>query len=279
MFKGTEFQVCDFLRELSESGYSYGAVNAARCALSILLPKRNGVETIGRGYWVTRAARAAYLRRPPEPKHTTFWDVRKVFKTIKLWGRNVNLTLKYLGFKVLVLLLLVTGQRGQVARALSINRMREHDDGSVSFVLTTPMKTARTGEKLLELRLTPYNAVSKLCVVRALKEYLRRTEKIRKSKLLFVSYIKKHKAVSRDTIGRWVTHVLRVSGIDVRRFGPHSLRGAGVSAGTRLGVCTDTLLQYGSWRNVATMARFYQKEVEIEPVQNLGNVLLDEAAS
>ena len=101
---------------------------------------------------------------------------------------------------------------------------------------------------------------------------------MRKSNMLFVSYIGKHKAVSQGTIHRWITHVMRVSGVNVRKYGPHSLRGAGVSAGTRLGVRTDILLQYGSWRNMATMARHYQKEVEVEADRDLGQVLLDQAA-
>ena len=278
IFQGTEMQVCEFLRELSEAGYAYGSVNAARCALSAISPKVHGVYTVGKSYWVTRAARAAYLRKPPTPKYTRFWDVRLVLKTIKLWGRNKNLSLKYLGFKVLVLLLLVTGQRSQVALMLRLDRMSEYDDGSVGFVLTKPLKTAKTGDKLVELKLQPYNTQSKLCVIRALKQYLERTRDLRKSKFLFVSFRKKHEAVSKGTIARWIAHVLRVSGVNIGKYGPHSLRGAGVSAGTRLGVNTDVLLKYGSWRNMSTMARHYQKEVEVLPDENLGRVLLDEVA-
>ena len=224
---------------------------------------------------MSRAVKAAYLRKPPEPRYSKFWDVRLVLKTMKLWGRNAKLSLKYLGFKLLVLMLLVTGQRSQVALALSIDRMTEYDDGSVGFILTKPMKTAKTGERLLELKLLPYDTVSKLCVVRTLREYLSRTKDLRLSKDLFVSYVKKHKGVSKGTIARWITHVLRVSGVNVTKYGPHSLRGAGVSAGAKMGVNMDILLKYGSWRRAATMARHYQKPVEVDPDQDLGRCLLD----
>ena len=274
----SEAQVCDFLRQMSDDKYSYGAINAARCALSVVLPKTTNMDTMGRRYWVTRAVRTAYLRNPPKPKYTSFWDIRLVFKTIKKWGRNSKMSLKRLCAKVLCLMLLVSGQRGQMALALSLDKMEEWDDGSVTFVLLHPLKTAKTGESLLRLKFLPYHTDVRLCVVRALRRYIERTAEIRKSQLLFVSYVKPHKAVSRDTISRWVLHTMRVSGICTKRFGAHSLRGAGVSTGARLGISTDLLLKYGSWRNEATMAKHYLKKVEVTPRANLGEVLLDQAA-
>ena len=272
----SEMQVCDFIREMSEAGYSYGAVNTARCALSVVLPKRQDGSTMGKRYWVSRAVRAAYLRNPPKPKYAEFWDIRIVLRCLKSWGSNEDMTLRRLGFKLLLLLLLVTGQRGQVARALSIKEMQEWDDGSVSFILLTPMKTARTGEKLLELHLKPYYRDPALCVVRVLKAYLSKTRRLRKSPLLFVSFRKPHQAVSRDTIARWIVQTMRVSGINTKKYGSHSLRGAGVSAGARMGVSTNLLLKYGSWRNERTMAKHYKKNVEVQPDEGLGRVILDE---
>ena len=277
-YNATEAQVCAFLQSLSEAAYSYGAVNTARCALSVVLPKGKNGETMGKRYWVSRACRSAYLRNPPRPKYTYFWDVKIVFRCIKNFGRNSKMSLAKLGRKVLVLLLLVSGQRGQVARALSLDHMTSWDDGSITFNLLYPMKTARTGEKLAQLKLEPYHREPKLCVIRALKRYLERTEKLRKSRLLFVSYVKPHEDVSRDTISRWVLHVMRVSGVNTNRFGPHSLRGAGVSSGARLGISTDLLLKYGSWKGKTTMARHYQKPILAEPTDTLGARLLDDMA-
>ena len=47
----TVAQVLKFLRIYFETGVGYGAVNAARCALSLVLPKRNG-KTMGENRFV-----------------------------------------------------------------------------------------------------------------------------------------------------------------------------------------------------------------------------------
>ena len=280
----SRFQVCAFIRTLSEEGYSSGAINCARCALSILLPRMPTGETMGAEYWVSRAVRAAWLVNPSGPKYNKFWNVGKVFKTVKEWGKNGELLLEYLVKKLLILLLLTTGQRGQVALALNIDSMEQQDDGTIVFVLTKFMKTAKTGDRLERLVLKPYHAEKRLCVVRTLREYLLRTQKMRhvvdenevehEYKELFLSYKSPHEPVSRDTISRWVVWVLKKSGVAVK-FRAHSTRGAGVSAGASVGVPTNVLLKYGSWKSERTMAKHYCKEIQDDPHVDLGTVLLD----
>ena len=267
---------------MSEEGYSAGAINCARCALSILLPRSDIGQTMGARYWVGRAVKAAWLQNPGGPKYSKFWDVGKVFRCLKTWGKNEQMTLERLGKKLLMLILLVTGQRGQVALALDIDQVEQVDDGTVTFVLTEFMKTARSGDRLEKLILKPYHKIPRLCVVRTLREYLNRTELLRQSdddedaeyKLLFLSFKSPYEPVSRDTISRWVLFVLRESGV-VGKYGAHSTRGAGVSAGSKLGVGVDVLLKYGSWKSEKTMATHYRKPVESEPDTDLGTVLLD----
>jgi hypothetical protein len=52
-----------------------------------------------------------------------------------------------------------------------------------------------------------------------LKEYLKQTAALRKDcKKLFISYVKHHGQVSRDTISRWLKIVMTRGGIDVNYF-------------------------------------------------------------
>ena len=161
--------------------------------------------------------------------------------------------------------------------ALDIDCMEQDDDGTVHFTLTQFMKTARTGDRLERLTLKPYDTNKNLCVVRALKVYLIRTEPLREVdddfefKELFLSYISPFNPVSRDTISRWVVWVLRKSGVGVK-FGAHSTRGAGVSAGAMVGVATNVLLKYGSWKSEQTMAKHYCKPILEDPKVDLGTV-------
>ena len=61
-----------------------------------------------------------YERNPPKPKYDQFWDVSLVSNLFKAWCNNRHLSLKVLGCKVAILLLLVTGYRGQTIVALSL---------------------------------------------------------------------------------------------------------------------------------------------------------------
>jgi len=76
-----------------------------------------------------------------------------------------------------------------------------------------------------------------------------------------VSYTKPHKAVSRDTIGRWVKSVLSSAGIDTKKFKPHSTRTAAVSAASNSLVSLDEILSTTGWLPESTFAKFYNKPV------------------
>ena len=187
------------------------------------------------------------------------------------------LSLEKLVKKLLILLLLISGHRGQVDLALSLDRMETLDDGSVRFVLSKPMKTARTGQPLDTLNLPPYDRKPRLCVVKTLKEYIERTRPLRCDNDLFLSYTRPFGKVSRDTISRWVVSTLKEAGVGTDRYGVHSTRGAGVSTGAKLGAASNVLLSYGSWKSERTMAKHYRKPVHTSKQVPLGTVLLDNA--
>ena len=142
------FKVCKFLKMLSQQKLSFGAVNAARCALSVLMPDFSKGNSIGKN---CRAVHTAYLQNPPKPKYKPFWDVNLVFKVIRTWGANSKMSLRLLSEKLVVLFLLVSGQRGQVIVAIDVDAVVNTDDG-LEITLNKPMKTARTGESLQKIR-------------------------------------------------------------------------------------------------------------------------------
>lgn len=76
-----------------------------------------------------------------------------------------------------------------------------------------------------------------------------------------MSYTKPHKAVSRDTIGRWVKTVLSSAGIDTKKFKPHSTRAAAVSEASNASVSLDEILSTAGWSSESTFAKFYNKPV------------------
>ena len=57
-----------------------------------------------------------------------------------------------------------------------------------------------------------------------LKEYLKRTKRIRSSSYLLVSYIKPFAQVSTATISRWIRMVMFAAGIDINKFKAHTVQ-------------------------------------------------------
>ena len=144
-----------------------------------------------------------------------------MFSAFREWGRNHTLKLKLLTLKLTVLLLLVTSQRGQTILNLRIDSL-EITEVAV-FRLQKLLKHNRLGDPLDSLVLKPFDACYRLCVVRTLKEYLKRTEGLRgEDKQLLVSFVAPHRAVSRDTLARWTLKVLDLAGIDTSQYKGHS---------------------------------------------------------
>ena len=260
LYQPTLAQACMFLRTLVAKGLGYGAINAARSALATILPKYDGTD-FGKHKIVCWIVKAAYERNPPAPRYSTFWDVTKVFDLFKAWGRNSLLALKLLSFKLTMLLLLVTAQRGQTIIALSVENLQLGRE--CVFKMTKLLKHNRMGDPLDTITIRPFDDCHRLCVVRCLKEYIRRTKSLRKGHTqLLVSFVQPHKSISRDTLARWTIEVLKLAGIDTSRYRSHSTRGAAASAANKAGVPINLILRSAGWRNEHSFAKYYNKNID-----------------
>ena len=77
---------------------------------------------------------------------------------------------------------------------------------------------------------------------------------------LFISYVKPHKAVGTNTIGRWLKQLLHDSGIDTTIFKAHSTRAASVSKVSH-SLPTDTILRHVGWKSDCVFRKFYNKRI------------------
>jgi site-specific recombinase XerD len=90
-------------------------------------------------------------------------------------------------------------------------------------------------------------------VLEYLKEYIKRTTVLRgEQSKLFVSFVKPHKAVTKDTIARWVKSILQQSGIDTDKFTCHSTRAASTSCVKAAGLNLKQIMQSAGWSNSST---------------------------
>lgn len=172
-----------------------------------------------------------------------------------------TLTLKDLTLKLLMLLLLVTGQRGQSIHLLNIVTMHLSDTSCV-FNLTSHIKTSKPGKPASAITVQEFKQDCCMCPIKTLKEYLKRTDTIRgDEQQLFISFVKPHKSVTRDTISRWAKIVLQRSGIDTDLFTSHRTRAASASKAKQKDVPLDEILSQAGWSTADTFRKFYDKPI------------------
>ena len=98
-----------------------------------------------------------------------------------------------------------------------------------------------------------------------MKFYIAQTEQLRSvengSESLFISFIKPHKKVSKDTIARWIRSVLHVSGIDIVKYSASSVRSAAASKAKAMNVPIMHIMAKAGWSSEATFAKYYDKEI------------------
>jgi len=157
--------------------------------------------------------------------------------------------------------LIVRGQRGQSIHLMTLSAMKL-TESVCQFQILQHTKTSKPGHSSRSITISEFEQDRRICPLTALKEYLARTQGLRNGeKYLFISYVKPHRAVSRDTISRWAKSVLECSWIDSHKFSPHSTRAAAASRAKQKDVPLDAILAHVGWRSAETFQRFYDKPV------------------
>ena len=203
-----------------------------------------------------------------------FWDVNEVLKHLQTLHPLNELSLKLLSFKVVMLLALLSGQRCQTLHSLTTRDMKVYHN-KVVFIVSELTKTSKPGKHCTTLEFLSYDNDPRLCLVSCLKEYLDRTANMRQDhQKLLVSYQKPHKAISKDTLARWLKQELKLAGIDTSIFGAHSTRAASTSAAKAHNVSIATIMTFAGWSSENTFRKFYNKAIT-STKENFGQKLLD----
>ena len=92
-----------------------------------------------------------------------------------------------------------------------------------------------------------------------LKEYIQRTEKLRKSQKLFVTYTKPYNQPAISTLSNWIKLVLQLVGVNVKLFKTHITRSPSTS-----GVAVNTILKSAGWTNESIFRKFYNRLVTVQ---------------
>ena len=108
--------------------------------------------------------------RPPRPKLQFVWDVKIVFNYLEEKGLNKNLPDKILSQKLLILLLLLGGQRMNTVFNSEVDNMFINTKCTI-FSPNKVLKHSKAGRKLDQFTYRSFPQ-KELCTVDSLKEYL-----------------------------------------------------------------------------------------------------------
>ena len=177
-------EALQFLMSLYCKGLSYSAISTARSALSVVV-KVQGCSTFGSHPLVIRFMKGIYENRKPKPKYDCIWDASVVIRYLSSLYPLEKLPLKDLTLKLLMLLLMVTGQ----LHLLNLDGMNL-SKSVCSFQLLDHVKTSKPGHQSKPLVVKEYRADKRVCPITVLHEYIKRTENLRgEERQLLLSYI------------------------------------------------------------------------------------------
>ena len=205
--------------------------------------------------------KGVFESRRPKPKYTKIWDVGVVLKHLSTLYPYDKLALKDLTYKVLMLILLVSSQRGQTVHSLDLKHLCVEEDKYL-FDIDEHMKICSPRNPNTRIEIARYEPDVSICPFTCLKAYINSTKVLRKDETkLFVSYVRPHKPVSRDTISRWTKETLHLCGVDTKVFSAHSTRSASVSKASAKDVPVHEIMARAGWKSAETFHKYYNKPV------------------
>ena len=189
-------------------------------------------------------------------------EMSQVFNSFRSLPPVHQLDLKTLSKKLCMLLILLSGgQRCQTVHAIDITDLQVVGNTLVIPIMSK-IKQTRPSKHMAPLKFTGYPTDPKLCVLTHMGAYLQRTKQLCQCASLFVSYIKPHSAVGKETLSRWCKNVLKDSGIDINKYSSYSSRSAASSKAKLNGMSLRHIVASAGWSQEATFAKYYDKPID-----------------
>lgn len=270
MYEASILDVISFLTSCFRSGAQYGTLNTYRSALSLILGSQIGSDDS-----IKRLYKGFYRLRPPIPKYETTWNPGIVLDFLANFYPNNEIPLEHLTKKTVTLIALVTGHRVQTLSKIKIINIETYAEGLI-IKIPDLLKTSRPGAAQPCLSIPFFNERREICPADALTNYIRSTSSLRSNDYLFISFRAPHKAVTSQTISRWIKDTLTESGIDTSIFTAHSTRHASTSMARKLGVSIDLIRRTAGWSGSSNVfAKFYNRIVVEDNQDNFALSILN----
>ncbi|KYM97753.1 hypothetical protein ALC62_11564 [Cyphomyrmex costatus] len=253
--------VLEFLSACLPNTGSYSSLNTYRAAISLLT-----AEEIGSHPLVKRFFKGVACLKPQRPRYDFTWDPSPVVQYLASLYPHENLSLELISKKVAALLALTTAQRVQTLAAIQLSQIAVSD--KVIIKISTRLKTSGIGQSQPLLIFKQFVERPELSIFSLIKFFINFTRDLCRSDCdsFFVSFRPPHKAVSSQTLSRWIKAVLGSAGVDISIFSAHSTRHASTSLAASKGISLDEIRRTAGWSETSTtFARFYNRPIINDP--------------
>uniref|UniRef100_A0A1A8PZ04 ribonuclease H n=1 Tax=Nothobranchius rachovii TaxID=451742 RepID=A0A1A8PZ04_9TELE len=275
--------ILSFLQDLLDGKKAFSTIKVYLAAISA----RHlgfGKKLAGQHPLVCSFMRGARRLLPVSRPLVPSWDLSLVLSALSgpPFEPMDGLDLKILSLKVVLLLALVSAKRVSDLQALSVHpSCTQFAPGDMKVSLKpNPAFVPKVVGSFSPIILTafyplPFSSPEeerwhKLCPIRALKEYVNRTENLRRGDQLFVSWggPRKGKPVTKQRLSHWIVEAISMAyscqGIQAPvGLRAHSTRGLSASWALFRGLSIQEICAAASWASPLAFARFYKLDVSV----------------
>lgn len=247
----------EFLAQNLSRTSSYSSLNTMRSAVSLI-----SQNDIGNHPMIKRFLKGVATLKPPRPRYDYIWDPAPVISRLASIYPYDSCSLSVLTRKLVLLLALATGQRVQTLSLLKISQISLTD--KLIIRISDRIKTSAPGRPQPFFSFSRFKEQENLCIVHLLESYLAKTSNLRPDTCdsLLISISKPHKAVTAQTISRWIRQGLEECGVDTSIFSAHSTRHASTSRAAHKGVTLDLIKRAAGWTGTSRVfANFYNRPI------------------
>ena len=264
---------------------SVSTIKGYRTAIGTVLDQ-HADDKLANSVEISQLIRSMQLERPFAKASLPQWDLALVLNRLLLPPfepmRQASLT--FLTWKTAFLLSLASGKRSSELHALDVTRIAWTQDYKEAYLYPVPgfiPKVLRAAEgsadfrplHLLSLRdiVDPRDVDVQLCPLRALRHYEAATKELRLAeKRLFLSSLKPHQAVCKQTVAGWlkktVHYAYKLKDIESRRAAgirSHEIRAIAASLAVRKNISLSEVLRTCSWKSHTTFTSHYLRDVTV----------------
>jgi hypothetical protein len=287
--------IADFLLSLYEKDFQIGSIKGYKSAISSTLIHQG--RRIGIDKDLIDLIRSLAKDRPSRPRNVPTWDLSLVLHVLNgdIFEPLSSVDMKFLAYKTAFLLALATASRVSEIHAIDVDSIRfgeNYKDVSFCPELGFLAKTQNPEDTQRALAMMNIKSLCetlddrmsddmKLCPIRALRYYLRRTKEQRSTKKLFLSTLAPFQGITAQTLSKWIkdtVHICYARATDGNRahaqIRAHDLRGFATTWAFRNNVKLLDILKAGTWKRHTTFTDFYLKDLTSlqEGLRSLGTL-------